>query len=85
MSNRARAQDALEFLRRYRDCLVALNTYMSEAHRMCQLLEACNGRACDVSEQCELVAQRDRENSSESEYHRARKRLLRVARLRLSS
>ena len=46
---------------------------------MCELLESCNGNAANALEQIDLMAQRDRENSSHSDYQRARKRLLHAA------
>ena len=80
-----RARLDREFLQRYRDCLIALDAYMSEAYKMCDLLAACNGNAGSVLAQVDLVAQRDRENCSYSDYQRARKRLLHFARLSSSA
>ena len=67
------------FLDRYNECLTALETYMAEAHKLCDLLEACNGNAATVAEHLELAAQRDRENDSCLDYRRARSRLLHTA------
>ena len=80
-SAKARVQDGREFLNRYQDCLAALDAYMTDARRMCDLLESCNGNAANALEQLDLMAQRDRENSSHSDYQRARKRLLHAAKL----
>jgi hypothetical protein len=44
------------------------------------MISACNGDA-NVSEQVALIAQRRQEDAAHTEYVRARKRLLRAARL----
>lgn len=74
-------RQAREFLTRYRDCLVTLDSYMVEARKMCELLQACNGNAANAVEQVALMAQRDNEDYSHRDYQRARRRLLRFARL----
>ncbi len=52
---------------------------MTQARKMCDLLEACNGDPASVLKRLELLTQRNRENDLRSEYQRARKRLLRTA------
>jgi hypothetical protein len=64
----------------YTECVTALEIYTAEANILCQMLSACNGDAT-VSEQVALIAQRRQEDAAHAEYVRARKRLLRAARL----
>ncbi len=68
-----------EFFHRYNQCLAALDAYVTQARKMCDLLEACNGDPASVLKRLELVTQRNRENDLRSDYERARKRLLRTA------
>jgi hypothetical protein len=63
------------------DCVSALEIYMAEADKLCRMLRECDGDARDVSEQGSLIAQERREHAAHAEYHRARKRLMRFARL----
>jgi hypothetical protein len=81
MSEKARVRNGREFFNRYHYCLAALNAYITDARKICELLESCNGNAANALEQIDLMAQRDRENSSHSDYQRARKRLLHAAKL----
>lgn len=68
------------FLRLHTECVTALEIYTAEADILCRMLSACNGDAT-VSEQVALIAQRRQEDAAHAEYVRARKRLLRAARL----
>lgn len=60
----------------------ALERYVVEADKLCQMLGAYNNRTIGVIEQVDLVAQRELENEAHAEYLRARKRLLRRAHVR---
>jgi hypothetical protein len=74
-----------ELLRLHTECVSALERYVAEADKLCQLLGAYNDGATGVTEHVALVAQRQLENEAQSEYLRARKRLLRRAHLRSTS
>jgi hypothetical protein len=69
-----------DFLYRRNQFIIALEIYMAEADKLCQMLSACNGDAVNVADQVALTAQRYRENDAHDEYIRARKRLLRSSR-----
>ncbi|HEY3936898.1 MAG TPA: hypothetical protein VGL97_05685 [Bryobacteraceae bacterium] len=70
-----------DFLHLHMECVSALEIYMAEADKLCQMLRDCDGDARDVSEQGSLIAQEQREHAAHAEYHRARKRLVRFAHL----
>jgi len=65
------------FLYLRNECVAALEIYLAEVDKLCQMLSACNGHAVDVADQVALIAQRHREITAHDEYIRARKRLLR--------
>jgi hypothetical protein len=60
----------------------ALQLYMAEARKMCQMLTACQGKAVNVTRQLDLIAQRERENEALANYLSARSRLMRGVGLR---
>jgi hypothetical protein len=76
-----RGKSRNDFLYLRNQCISALEIYVAEADRLCQMLSACNGHAVNVADQVALIAQRQRENDAHAEYIRARKRLLRSSRL----
>jgi hypothetical protein len=63
------------------ECVSALETYIFEADKLCQMLANADGDEIGVIEHISLLAQRERESEAQAEYLRARKRLLRRARL----
>jgi hypothetical protein len=74
-----------ELLRLHTECVSALERYVAEADKLCQMLGTYNDGATGVTERVALVAQRQLENEAQAEYLRARKRLLRRAHLRSTS
>jgi hypothetical protein len=76
---RRKSRDNFLYLRN--QCIAALEIYVAEANRLCQMLSACNGSSLNVADQVALIAQRQRENDAHDEYIRAHKRLLRRSRL----
>ena len=76
-----RKKDKNGFLYIRNQYIAALQLYVVEADKLCHMLSACNGYAVKVADHVALLAQRQRENDAHGEYIRARKRLLRVARL----
>ena len=83
LEGRSKAKN--ELLRLHTECVSALERYVAEADKLCQMLGAYNDGGIGVTEQVALVAQRQLENDAHSEYLRARKRLLRRAHLRSTS
>ena len=80
-----RKKDKNDFLHIRNEYIAALEIYLAEAGKLCHMLSACDGHAVNVAEQVALLAQRHRENEAHGEYIRARKRLLRSARLASTS
>lgn|GEM_PF-2113407 len=76
-----RSKAANEFHHLHAECVSALEAYIAEADKLCRMLKFCNGNAASATDQVDLVEQRQRETNAHAEYHRARKRLLRRARL----
>ena len=74
-----------DFLHIRNEYIAALEIYLAEADKLCHMLSACNGHAVNVADHVALLAQRHRENDAYGEYIRARKRLLRSARLTSTS
>jgi hypothetical protein len=72
-----RKKDRNHFFYLRNECIAALEIYLAEAAKLCQMLSACNGYAVNVADQVALIAQRNRENHAHDEYIRSRKRLLR--------
>lgn|SRR4051794_35454975 len=63
-------------------CREALQLYMHEAQRMCQMLKSSLDNAVNVTSQLDLIAQRERENEALANYLSARRRLMRGVGLR---
>jgi hypothetical protein len=80
-----RKKDRNHFLYRRNEYIAALEIYLSEADKLCHMLSACNGPAVNVADHVALIGQVQRENDTHDDYIRARKRLLRSARLTSSS
>lgn len=76
-----RKKDRNDFLHIRNQYIAALEIYLAEADKLCHMLSACDGHAVNVADHVALLAQRHRENDAHGEYIRARKRLLRSARL----
>ena len=70
-----------DFHHLHAECVSALEAYIAEADKLCRMLKFCNGNATNAMDQVDLLEQRQRETTAHAEYHRARKRLLRRARL----
>ncbi len=77
----ARKKDRNNFLYIRNQYIAAREIYLAESDRLCHMLSACDGHAVNVADHVALIAQRHRENDAHDEYIRARKRLLRSARL----
>ena len=80
-----RKKDRNDFLYIRNQYFAAREIYLVEADKLCHMLSACNGHAVSVADHVALIAQRYRENEAHDEYIRARKRLLRSARLHSTS
>ena len=76
-----RRREKNDFLHLHTECVAALENYVAEADKLCQMLARAHGDAIGVTEHVSLLAQRERESEAHAEYLRARKRLLRRARL----
>lgn len=61
------------------DCISALKIYLAEAEKLCEMIWRCRGDPSNVTEQMDLMAQRDRESEAHADYIRVRKRLLHAA------
>jgi hypothetical protein len=80
-SRQGRQREKNDFLYLHTECVAALENYVAEADKLCQMLAGTHGDAIGVTEHVSLLAQRERESEAHAEYLRARKRLLRRARL----
>jgi hypothetical protein len=60
----------------------ALHLYVHEARKMCEMLTSFEADATNVTQQMDLIAQRERENEALAQYLTARRRLMRSAGLR---
>ena len=80
-----RKKDRNDFLYIRNQYIAAREIYLAEADRLCHMLSACDGDALNVADHVALIAQRHQENDAHDEYIRARKRLLRSARLTSTS
>jgi hypothetical protein len=63
-------------------CRRALQLYMHEAQKMCNMLTSCEADATNITRQIDLIAQRERENEALAKYLAARSRLMRRVGLR---
>ena len=72
-----RKKSRSHFLYLRNECIAALEIYLAEADKLCQMLSACDGCTVNAADQVALIAQRHRETTAHDEYIRARKRLLR--------
>jgi hypothetical protein len=63
-------------------CRKALQLYMHEARKMCKMLASFEADAINVTQQVDLIAQRERENEALTKYLTARSRLMRSLGLR---
>ena len=57
-----------EFRQLYTECISALEIYVAEAGKLCQMLSACNGCAVNAADHVALIAQRQRESDAHAEY-----------------
>jgi len=78
-------KDRNDFIYIRNQYIAALEIYVAEVDKLCRMLSACNGHAVSVVDHVAFLAQRHRENDAHGEYIRARKRLLRSARLTSTS
>src|SRR5688572_21388273 len=70
-----------QFIRAHLDCGQALDEYIKEANKMCQILGECSIEPLSLEERSNIVAQRSGQNEAHSVYQQVWRRLFEIARI----